>query len=407
MIVIPSKMGRLNQRALLSGLQRAGVASRADLAKALGLSQPTAGKIVDELLTMGVIEEVESPARSEAGAPVKLGRPGRLLRLNQSTPRFLAVQLGVTETRLAALPVGVTPDDRWAGRFKTPTSAAAWIKSLAAAGRSFRFPSLWGVLVSVPGIVDELAGDVVYSPNLHWTEKCGLAHMIEETLGLPALLVQEERALALGQQYVEPKNRDFMLADFGEGVGGAIVVEGRIFAPPLPISGEFGHTPVPGNTRSCGCGARGCLETLISRRGLLQSLAEQHPGSNVNWMGLVHRLVEEGMPPWLLDTLNAAAAVLAGALNVLGLRKIVVTGSLTELPKEALDHLRKSIVQGCLWARFGEVEVVGAPRRRMAGLVASGIDRLVLPVTRSLERDHAAMPLASRSPLFKSIQAPE
>ena len=50
MIYVPSRMGQLNRRALLRQLQKLGVASRADLAKSLGMSQPTAGKIVDELL---------------------------------------------------------------------------------------------------------------------------------------------------------------------------------------------------------------------------------------------------------------------------------------------------------------------------------------------------------------------
>ncbi len=59
-----------------------------------------------------------------------------------------------------------------------------------------------------------------------------------------------------------PDCEDFLLVDFGEGVGGAIIVEGKPLANPLPISGEIGHTPVPGNRRPCGCGAVGCMETL-------------------------------------------------------------------------------------------------------------------------------------------------
>ena len=52
-------------------------------------------------------------------------------------------------------------------------------------------------------------------------------------------------------------------------VGGAIIVDGKPLANPLPISGEIGHTPVLGNARPCGCGAVGCMETLVSLRGLL------------------------------------------------------------------------------------------------------------------------------------------
>jgi hypothetical protein len=64
---------------------------------------------------------------------------------------------------------------------------------------------------------------------------------------------------------------------------------------------------------------------------------------------------------------------------VLGLRRVVITGSLTELPPVVMDHLARAVQSGAMWARFGEVECVAAPRRRAAGLVAMGIDRLVVP----------------------------
>jgi hypothetical protein len=70
--------------------------------------------------------------------------------------------------------------------------------------------------------------------------------------------------------------------------------------------------------------------------------------------------------------------VIAGALNVLGVHRIVVTGLLTELPG-AVEYLGAEIMSGTLWARFGRVICQAAPRRRAAGLVGAGLDRLVLP----------------------------
>ena len=56
MIVVPSRMGRINKRTLLGRLQKMGQGSRAELARLLGISQPTAGRIVDELLEAEVLE---------------------------------------------------------------------------------------------------------------------------------------------------------------------------------------------------------------------------------------------------------------------------------------------------------------------------------------------------------------
>ena len=381
-------MGQINKRALLERLQRMGVASRADLAKSLGMSQPTAGKIADELLDLGILEEVDDAelatrkaVRRASGELPRPGRPGRMLRLNRTQPRFLAIQLGVTQTSLAALPVGVDPEDHWTVEVQTPPSPEEWVRRLRGAAARIEPRRFWGVLVSVPGLVDEQEGRVLFSPNLHWTERADLPKLVRRVWDVPVLLAQEERALALGHQYLDPRNEDFLLVDFGEGVGGAVIVAGKLYSSPLPISGELGHTRVLGNTRPCGCGAVGCVETLVSTRGLLQSFREAHPQTSDSWRALAESIAHAGVEPWLAQALDAAAASIAGALNVLGLRRLVITGSLTELPPVVMTHLGDAIVQGALWARFGQVQVESAPRQRTAGLVALGLDRLVLPMT--------------------------
>ncbi len=386
MILIPSLMGRINKRDLLGRLQRIGQASRADLAKSLGLSQPTAGKIAGKLIRLGVLEEAdEVAAASQLRAPAgdrrgRIGRPGRLLRLNRTQPRFLAIQLDVNETNLAALPVGVDPDDHWTIQVKTPSSADAWVRRLKEVAGSIPAHDYWGALVSVPGIVDEPRARVLFSPNLHWTEAVDLPALIRQVWQVPVELVQEERALALGHQSVDAKEEDFLLVDFGEGVGGAAIVSGRLYTSPLPLSGELGHTLVLGNRRKCGCGAIGCVETLVSQRGLIQSYVSEHPGAQPSWESVQEAVAAHGIPRWLARTLDATADVIAGALNVTGLRRLVVTGILTELAPSAVEYLSKSIRRGAMWSRFGELSIETAPRRRAAGLVAAGIDRLAIPM---------------------------
>jgi predicted NBD/HSP70 family sugar kinase len=374
-------MGQLNRRALLRQLQKLGVASRADLAKALGMSQPTAGKIVDELLAAGVLEEVENPATA-AEASLR-GRPGRMLRLNRAKSRLLAIQLGLRETTVAGLPLGVTGEDEWDVAFAIDPAgtnpSGEWEKGLRAAARKINGNDILGVLLSVPGIVDEPSNRILFSPNIHWTEKSDLAAIARKIWDVPVLLVQEERALAMGHHLLNPGCDDFLLVDFGEGVGGAIIVDGKPLANPLPISGEIGHTPVLGNRRPCGCGAVGCMETLVSLRGLLESFSAAQPGKTATWAGLQAYITKNGIPAWLAQSLDAAAVAIAGSLNVLGLRRVVITGSLTELPLSVASHLSQAVQNGSMWAKFGSVECVAAPRRRTAGLAAIGLDRLVVP----------------------------
>jgi len=407
---LPASLRRTNQRTVISLLLRMGCASRADLAKAAGISQPTAGKITAELLEMGVLQSAEFPdgnegASGHGGASRRLGRPGQLLRLDAERPRFLAIELGVMQTRVAALPVAIRSADEWAHEFSTPATAEAWVAGLREVAAAISHRGLWGVLISVPGIVDEAKDRVIFSPNLHWLESAPLAQLVKGVWDLPVALVQEIRALALGHLASEPVREDFFLADFGQGVGGAVVIDGQLYPQPTPLSGEFGHTPVPGNLRPCGCGATGCLETLVSRRGLLQSFGVaqgRRPGAAPEhrsrdgeqaettgqtegwaqmpaWKRLLAHVEQRGVEPWLGETLDTAAKVICGGLNVLGLHRVVITGSLTEFPGCVIDRLTQEVQRGALWARFGAVTCQAAVRRRSSGLVAMGIDRLILP----------------------------
>jgi len=369
-------MGRLNKRELVSRLQVMGTASRASLAKSLGLSQPTAGKIVEQLLRAGIVEEIEE----DSGESAKVGRPPQLLRLDRSQKRFLAIQLGVTKTSFAALPVGVGAEDRWQLELTTPGSSRGWVQQLRKAAETLETKDFWGVLVSLPGVVDEEAGRVLFSSNLHWSEGQELPELIQRVWNAPVILVQEERALALGHQMVEASEQGCLLVDFGEGVGGAVITRGRLQLNPLPINGELGHTPVYRNERQCGCGAKGCLETLVSTRGLLDSFANDQKLNEPSWPQLLSHVTEHGMPSWFAETLEQTAVVISGALNILGLQQVVITGSLLEFPAPVFEHLSQAISQGAMWGRFGRIDVKQAPRRRIEGLIAVGLDRLVLPV---------------------------
>lgn len=374
----PATLRRLNQRGLIRYLQGTDGVTRADCARALGVSQPTVGKIVDELIARGVVEEIDTAP--EGDGPTngrRMGRPGQMLRLDQSRPRLVLVHLAAAETRVAAVPVGLRSEGAWAESFPTPRSPALWRQQLQAAAQRLPRRALWGTVVSTPGVVDEAAGRVLLSPNLHWTESAGLADLCREVWRVPTLLVQESRALALGHLRAEPKPRDFLAVDFGTGVGSATVIGGRLYSGALAMSGELGHTPVPGNARRCGCGAVGCVETLTSRGGLLASFRDAVDRPASDWPALVEYVNRHGVEDWLRPSLDAAASSIAGALNILGLRHAVVTGSLTDLPA-ATDYLSAAVVRGAMWARFGEVTCTAAPRRRALGLVAAAVERNLL-----------------------------
>src|SRR5688572_9861208 len=170
MRAVPKSLRMTNQQRLVEQLLRRGISTRAELAKAGGMSQPTAGKIIDELSSAGVVEEL-STENGVARARPTVGRPGKQLRLSQSPARLVIAELGVERTRLSAVPAALPDDERWDVEFRTPQSEATWRQRLRQHSASLLIRRPWGVMVSCPGLVDENAGKILLCPNLHWCER--------------------------------------------------------------------------------------------------------------------------------------------------------------------------------------------------------------------------------------------
>ena len=379
-----SHLRQINQRKVIRAMIHLRAASRTQLAREAELSQPTVGRIVDELLDRSILSEAaggDQPvaaddADSNGQATPQLGRPSQTLHLDRRRRRFLAIQVGVHTTRVAVTPLAVSDADEWQATFATPQSPAAFAAALKDVAGRLVSRGLQAAVVCLPGVVDERAGRVLLSPNLHWTEKANFTDIIRRVTPARVLFIQEIRALALGQLAAEPQLGDFLLVDFGSGVGAAAVINGKLYESPLPLSGELGHTPVMGNERPCSCGAVGCVETLVSRGGLMAS-AKEHRGPST-WPELLDELRQADPPPsWFTQSLDAVATTIAGGVNVLGVRQVLLSGALNEIPA-AMDHLCAAVRRGAMWGRFGEVGCRPAQRRRLLGMVSVAIDHVLL-----------------------------
>jgi predicted NBD/HSP70 family sugar kinase len=339
------------------------------------MSQPTIGRIVESLLKAQTLAEIDESPKGNSPESSVMGRPSRLLALNATTPRFLGIQLGVRVTRLSLLATAPPPDERWQDEFVTGRSPAQWKERLKKALGKLEIDRLQGTVVSLPGVVDERAGRVLFSPNLRWTEELDFAS-VTSLARMPLRVAQEIRLLALGHAVLHPEWQNFLLVDVGSGVGAAIVRDGALMSSALPLSGELGHSPVMGNERPCKCGARGCVETLVSRNGLLTSATEHRWPDQ--WPLLMEKLRQNDPPAWLKQSLDALATTISAALNIVGLDRVAITGVIRELPEQAQAYLQQRIEQGTMWRRFGAVSSDIAGRHRTAGMTVHAISQFLL-----------------------------
>ena len=334
----------------------------------------TTGKAVDDLVADGLAEECESSAVS--GTPAPMGRPPRNVQLSRAW-ELPVIELGVRQTTVAAQPLACDREPRTV-QFATPAKAADLLRAVAAARRSLKVAPRDFVTISVPGVLDSNSGRVLCSPTLRLIEEPGLLGRIGERWGGRVCAVQEIQALAIGHQAAGDAPDSFVLVDFGDGVGGAVVAGGQLFQGSLPMSGELGHTGVHGNHRRCTCGAVGCVETLVSRSGLLKSFRERSRHKRAPWATLAEHVAAAGVEPWLAEAIDAAAVVIAGAINLVGTQDVVLMGGLPNLHRDVGEAFQQRVQVHSLIGRFGRLSCVVAPRRRGLGLVAAAADRVLL-----------------------------
>ncbi len=142
---------------------------------------------------------------------------------------------------------------------------------------------LCGVGIGVPGFIDMDAGLIVGSANLPGFQGFPVRDEIQQRLGTPIALENDANAAALGEMWMGAGRnvRDLILLTLGTGIGGGIVMNGKILHGAQGMAGEFGHMTVIPEGNPCGCGNRGCLEKHASASAIAAMASMMHFGHDV------------------------------------------------------------------------------------------------------------------------------
>jgi glucokinase len=129
--------------------------------------------------------------------------------------------------------------------------------------------------IGSPGPVGADASTILVAPNLGWTRR-NLGRDLGALLEAPVVVGNDVNCGALGESVAgAARGAASAFAVFvGTGLGGGLVIDGRVVNGAHGFAGEIGHLPMPGHTVRCGCGQPGCLETLASKTGLVRMIGE-------------------------------------------------------------------------------------------------------------------------------------
>ena len=198
--------------------------------------------------------------------------------------------------------------------------------------------------VGAAGYIDKSRSVVMFAPNLAWRD-LDLRGELESRVGLPVVVENDANAAAWGEfRYGAGEDvDDLLLVTVGTGVGGGVVLDGRLHRGAFGVGGEIGHMRVVPDGILCGCGNRGCLESYGSGSALVREARAAAAGGSLLARTLLDRaggdpasitgpLVTEcaqagdpfcleqlaGLGTWLGDGIASLAAILDPAVVVIG-----------------------------------------------------------------------------------------
>jgi glucokinase len=136
--------------------------------------------------------------------------------------------------------------------------------------------TLCGIGIGVPGFIDMATGRVMRSPNLaDWTN-FPVRDVIEKQLGAKVILENDANVAAMGEKWLGAGRQVEHMAMYtlGTGVGGGIILNGRLWHGMTGMAGELGHFNIFPDGHPCGCGSRGCLEQYASATAVVRMARE-------------------------------------------------------------------------------------------------------------------------------------
>jgi len=288
--VASSELARdVNRDLILQIVRSRQPVSRADLSRLSRLQPSTVSAIIEDLIEEAWVVEGGTATRPR-------GRRPTMLSLNDTFVMLVAD----VRPRQAILAV-VDLNGRFLAREAVPLSTEASLAAETIVERMQQMrghqetKNIVGIGISLPGRVDPRTQRLVHAPNLAWTE-FDLKAFVEEKTGLTVEMDNAANASLLSELWYGSMDgiRDAVLVTFAEGVGAAILADGHLVVGRGGLAGEFGHIPMDAAGIACGCGQRGCWETVSSTRAALRYYAEAAGNGSVDaaamtYTDLLHR----------------------------------------------------------------------------------------------------------------------
>lgn len=232
-----------------------------------------------------------------------------------------------------------------------------------------------GVGAGVPGTIDPKTGTIVYSNNTGW-EQVPLAKELGEYLPVPIYVANDADCALLGEAAAgaAKEYQDVVMLTLGNGVGGSVLLDGKLYSGKLAGGCELGHIVIVEDGEPCTCGRRGCLEAYASAAALTRD------GRRI--MG------REGLTPkQIFEQAKAGDAkaeevvdnyrkkLLTGIVNLVNIfrpQAVILGGGLSEFCQDYLEEMNRELEKRCFGGSHSQVPEIRIARQKdRAGMIGA------------------------------------
>ena len=247
-----------------------------------------------------------------------------------------------------------------------------------------------GIGMGLPGPIDSLRGRVHYFPNISGWKDVPLSGIIQKKTGIFTLIDNDVNLITLAEFMLGggQGSVNMVCLTLGTGVGGGIIIAGKLYRGSSLSAGELGHIPVSISGPKCGCGSRGCLESYIGNKHILKmaqnrlkvkqldisssGITKAYPSGLEELSRHAKRGVKSAIHVWQ-DVGEYLGFALSGVVNFLNPDCIVIGGGVAAAGSVLLNSVRKTVNARAMKPSKNIVRIVKARLGDDAGILGAAL----------------------------------
>ncbi len=366
-------MRELNTAIVLRIIWEYAPVSRADIVKKTNLTGATVSRIVGKLIEHGIVKEVGYGESQGGRKPI-------LMELNHRAVAVIGVDIEVDEIIgvLVDLNGNILHRRRCENREKIDEKAILGnVKNIISDLlniNSYR-EKVIGIGIGMHGLVDYHKGISIFPPAFGWSN-VPVAEIISKEFNIPTILENNDRALALGENWFGAARnmRNFMCLKVGTGIGSGIFTNGEVYRGVSNSAGEIGHTTVDEDGEYCSCGNYGCLESMASIPAIIKKTKKLlKQGAESKIYGLVDGNIDKVNETIIFEAARKGDSIarqilrdegrylgigVANVVNLLNPEAVIVGGKIIEAGELVLDSLKNTVKNRALSYPYEHINIM-------------------------------------------------